>query len=467
MKKIFTLFASAATALTLAATTVTVAPGGSTCTLIVDDITLTDVPVTRQGEVNIAAVKRGEVTVLARFTDAATLVADGTLRGATFHYATAEADAYMATFQIPNGGFEAWTASSGEPDRWHGFKSAKGWLAGRAKGTLASSTDVRPGSTGSMSALLTSASTYGIINNGTMTNGQLQAASMIPGDAANHSEMDSESTDTDKNGDPFYTPLKAAPDAIATWIKFSQATYNSDHKYATVSAVAFDGSYYQDPEDKTYTNVAAKAQNTTVEQGDWRLLTIPFDYDSYAGNQAAANAILITVSTNADAGQGSSGDKVWVDDMSLLYNAGVTAITATGFDGFAFDAGQHDYAFTYEGTPLVLTAGNFDVATGGRSAMVVKAVEDLGGGNYSVVLGTVSADLADATLYTITVTRKSEPQWQHGDLDHDGSVDIADVNLLINALLDGTKPDGYDLNADGSVDIADVNDIINIMLNAN
>ncbi|MBR6284043.1 MAG: dockerin type I repeat-containing protein [Muribaculaceae bacterium] len=467
MKKLFTILVSAASVLSMAATTVTVTPNGSTCTLMVDDITLTDVSVIHHGEVNIAAVHRGDVTVLACYTDAATLVADGTLRGEAFHYATPSADAYIASFQIPNGGFEAWRASSGEPDRWHGFKSAKGWLAGRAKGTLASSDDVRPGSTGSKSALLTSASTFGIINNGTMTNGQLQAASMSASDAANHSEMDVESTETDNNGDRFYTALKAAPDAIATWIKFSQATYNADHRYATMSAVAFDGTYYQDPEDKTYTNVAAKAQNQTIEQGTWRLLTIPFDYDSYATNQADANAILITISTNADAGQGSNGDQVWVDDMTLVYNAAVAAITATGLEGFAFNAEQHSYALTYKGAPLTLTADNFTVTTVGRSATAVKAVEDLGDGNYSIVLGAVSADMSTATFYTITVTRQSEPEWQRGDVDHDGFIDIADVNAIINALLTGDQPVDYDLNGDGSVDIGDVNEIINIMLKSN
>ena len=399
MKKILTILASAVCALSMAAdTTVTVVPNGTTCTLTVGDVTLTNVSVTTQNNVNFVAVNREGVSALVRYTDASTVVADGTLRGEPFHYVTTAAATLAATYQIPNSNFEAWDAptASGEPNHWHGFKSAKGLLSSFAKGQLGQSTDVRQGAAGSYCAVITSASTWGVINNGTMTNGQLQAASATASDPANHSEMSS-----DNPG--YYTALKAAPDAIATWLKFSQGTANASHPYATLSAIAFDGSYYQDPEDKTYTNVAAKAQNKTIATGGWRLVNIPFNY---IGTVGQAKAILVTVSTNATPGQGSSGDQVWIDDMELVYNAGVTSITATGLDGFAFDAATHNYTITYDGDPLTLTADNFAVTTDGCAAMIVKAVEDLGDGNYSIVLGACSADLLTANLYTITVTRE-------------------------------------------------------------
>ena len=56
-----------------------------------------------------------------------------------------------------------------------------------------------------------------------------------------------------------------------------------------------------------------------------------------------------------------------------------------------------------------------------------------------------------------------------GDANGNGSVDIEDVNLLINALLnkptgDSFNPTAADANGDGSIDIDDVNIVINIML---
>lgn len=57
-----------------------------------------------------------------------------------------------------------------------------------------------------------------------------------------------------------------------------------------------------------------------------------------------------------------------------------------------------------------------------------------------------------------------------GDLNLDGAVDIADLNIMINATLNGDAPEDYlispDLNNDGNIDIADLNLIINILLGA-
>lgn len=51
-----------------------------------------------------------------------------------------------------------------------------------------------------------------------------------------------------------------------------------------------------------------------------------------------------------------------------------------------------------------------------------------------------------------------------GDVNGDGVVDIADVNAIINLILNNEKTDSADLNGDGDVDIADVNAVINIIL---
>ncbi len=61
--------------------------------------------------------------------------------------------------------------------------------------------------------------------------------------------------------------------------------------------------------------------------------------------------------------------------------------------------------------------------------------------------------------------KKAQPRL--GDLNRDGEVNIADVNLLIDAIL-GSGSDGdeaLDVNGDGEVGIADVNFLINLILN--
>ena len=234
----------------------------------------------------------------------------------------------QAQYQMANSDFEDWKASSGEPDHWHGFKSAKGSLAGWAKGTLAKSTDKRPGSTGNYSAVIT-AGFYFVVNNGSMTTGQLQAGNMSAANTANHAEMDKTSTATDKNGDKFYMPFTGRPDAMKVWLKFTQATPQTTYKYASVSAVITDGSFYQDPEDKAYSNKMAQAKNAQIATCDWTEFTVPFEY---LNNSVEPEAILCTFGTNATPGQGSDGDQVFIDDIEMVYYSELSAAQYNGAD---------------------------------------------------------------------------------------------------------------------------------------
>lgn len=422
MKKIFNLLAAAACVLSLQATTVTVTPNGSVCSVTVDGTTYDNVPVTVQEGINLAVVNRDGVSLLVRYTDANTVAVNGTVNGEPVDYASNAVAAYAKTFQIPNSDFETWSTDNDitEPRYWHGFKSATGNLASQATSTLLKSNDVRTGASGS-SAVIASKSIYGVVANGTMTNGRLMAQSMTASNTWNHSEMDQNSTATDKWGDKFYTALNAKPDAIKTWLKFTQGTTNAQYPYATLSAILFDGDKYQDPEPKKgdsssiiggtkYTQddadyaaarVAAKAQNKQIATGGWRELSIPFNYT----DANKAKAILVTISTNATPGKGSANDQVWVDDMELVYNAGINNIALNGvtLEGFAFDAATKTYDLSYSGVALSLTADNFDVTADGQSAMVVKNVENLGGGNYRVVIAVTSPDFKNYDLYTINV----------------------------------------------------------------
>ena len=60
------------------------------------------------------------------------------------------------------------------------------------------------------------------------------------------------------------------------------------------------------------------------------------------------------------------------------------------------------------------------------------------------------------------------PEYNRGDVDGDGKVDISDVNACINIILELKTEADYkgnaDLTGDGKVDISDVNEIINIIL---
>lgn len=51
-----------------------------------------------------------------------------------------------------------------------------------------------------------------------------------------------------------------------------------------------------------------------------------------------------------------------------------------------------------------------------------------------------------------------------GDMNCDEEVNIADVNTVVSAILDGDSDPDLDMNDDGEVNIADINAILDIIL---
>ena len=371
-------------------------------------------------------------------------------------------------FQMPNSDFETWSTANKAPKHWHGFESVKGKLSGTAKSKtkLVSSKNVRPGSKGLTSAVVTSTKVFTVIANGTMTNGRLAAGSMSATNSANHSETNLSSTDVDANGDPFATPMYAKPDSVKFWMRFTQAKAQASYPYAAFNAVITDGTYYQDPENKTYTNKVAVAAPNKADMtvGDWRLVSCPFDYASYAANGAEAKAILLTVSTNATPGKGSYSngvaDSVYVDDLELVYAAGIKSIS---FKGQALDLATIQTTGIELAADEAVSAADFEVVKEGEDAKVTKLVEATADG-YVAVITAVSADLKTQVAYEINIKKPAAPVLK-GDINGDGVLDVADASALIDMVLNsGTCTEVADVNGDGALDVADVTELITLIL---
>ena len=301
-------------------------------------------------------------------------------------------------YQMPNPGFELWHMSDEthvEPKGWHSFESASGGLASLAGHHLTRSTKAH---SGEACARIYSSSFFGIIANGTMTTGRLNAGSAIATDVENHAYLDTSRDEVDGAGDPFFVPMYSRPDSVAVWMKFRQGSPNEEHPYATISAVITDGTYYQDPEDKEYTNVVAKAKNDKIAttDGEWVRVTAPFVYTE---NNVDPKAVLITISTNADAGQGSDGDEVLVDDIEFIYNAKVTGLKIKGTDvaGFSPDVTEYEMQLDEE-----ITADDIEVDVEGNTAHVLKAVEIVDG-NYLCSVSVLTADMSAMSSYVVIV----------------------------------------------------------------
>lgn len=308
-------------------------------------------------------------------------------------------------YQLPNQSFEAWHTSSEnyvEPNGWHSFESATGGFAGLAGHHLKKSSDAH---SGDASACIIATSLFGIIANGTMTTGRLNAGSMSATSTDNNAYLDTSKKDVDGNGDPFYIPLYSCPDSLAVWVKFKQGKATPSHPYATISAVITNGTYYQDPEDKTYSNVVAKAKNNKIATtGDkWVRVSAPFVYTNKA---VTPKAVLITVSTNADAGQGSEDDEVLVDDIALVYNAKVTSLKIKGQNVAGFSPDKNEYEMELNG---VITADDIELTVDGKATNKVKTVEveydndNQPTGYYLCTATAIGADMSAMSTYVVKV----------------------------------------------------------------
>ena len=378
-----------------------------------------------------------------------------------------------AKYQLPNAGFETYhtatvtspddpntKSTSDEPDFWHSFMSASGlptlvYLAGYNPVTFKCD-DVRPGSTGKQSLMLKSFDAMLAIANGTITTGRMNTGSMFASDAnSNYAWSDMSSTDKDEHGDPFYATLYSLPDAMKVWLKFKQGKANAEHPYATATAIINDGTEFHEPapSETVYTNVVGEARNAKIAEtgNEWKEFTIPFTYDAFAQYGAKAKSVLVTLSTNADAGQGSDGDLLYVDDLSFVYNAGLKAINLTAENGEVFNVdGVNAETKEYTATvPFDVTADNLKAVSDGKGAYVSTTIA-----NGKATIEITSNDLATTNVYTLNIKKGNAQGITSGingaQAAHTQAAGIYTIGgMRVNAI---TKPGLYIVKgADGSV----------------
>ena len=72
-----------------------------------------------------------------------------------------------------------------------------------------------------------------------------------------------------------------------------------------------------------------------------------------------------------------------------------------------------------------------------------------------------------SNIEQVTLLEHQGHGYEVGDVNHDGSINIADVTALIDGLLDSSLelcPICSDINSDGSINIADVTALIDNLL---
>lgn len=225
--------------------------------------------------------------------------------------------------QIGNGNMESWeTVSSGEePTNWNSFLSAGGSMSWAAGDQCQSSTDVRPGTTGTKSANIFSNSVLGVVANGNLTLGKINMGSAQPANSANYNA----SVTADAN---FSEALTVDPDSLVFWAKFVPAN-GSGTDSARVSAILHDAYDLRDPIDGGSTShvVATAIRNFKTANG-WMRIAVPF---TYSGPASSTQYILLTFTTNKTPGGGSDNDQLFIDDVELVYNGSGASVVEESF----------------------------------------------------------------------------------------------------------------------------------------
>ena len=242
-------------------------------------------------------------------------------------------------YQLPNGGFEQWDASSAtaEPAHWNSFATSDGSYA-----SLASSPHHyhrqggRPGTSGSSYLTIYTKSIVGIKANGNMTTGRIHAGSMSASSSDNYNY-------TERTNSAHSQPFGGTPDSMYVWVSYYAHSANSQ---AQITAYLHGDNDFKAPNDEgnhsLYRATATARFNRTTSSAtsmQWQLLKIPFVYD---GN-SSVNYMLINLTTNATPGGGDANDSLSVDDIEFIYSAWLTGITVNGVPVPGFEKGVLDY----------------------------------------------------------------------------------------------------------------------------
>ena len=270
----------------------------------------------------------------------------------------------LAQYQLPNSDFESdfveaykctkvgMKKTLHEPLYWHGYATLNSSFDNafnpdvRVETKLTTSTDVRTenNTTGSTHCVcITSNSVLGVTANGVMTTGRIYNKGTDAENAAqNYNESDpsfdisSEEKNkvTYSNNRSYAQTFKGKPDKFTVWVKFCPKNENKGD-YASVNAVIHTNARYQDPEEADNykaVKVAAAKNNAIANYNNWQKLEIDFDY-SVGTEGNVPSYILVSFTTNKTPGGGSVGDRLYVDDIAMVYYNDLKTLTyGTGSD---------------------------------------------------------------------------------------------------------------------------------------
>lgn len=323
---------------------------------------------------------------------------------------------------LNNGGMENWTnlgVNTEEPTDWNSFMSASGGLSGFAAQQIRRSTVVRPGTTGSYSAVIWSRDAgFGVVANGNMTTGQVNMGNISPGNSANHNITRTAQT-------AFSETISGFPDSIVFWVKFKPVSGSS---IARMRSVAHDTYDYRDPSASDANAPLHVVGDATLNFGTtsnlWVRKSVPFTNTGPATN---ATYMLTTFTTNQTPGGGNVGDSVWIDDINLVYNPVLTTGTISPLIYYVSASAGASVSVPYTVTGTVNSSNIFTAQLSNASGSFASPVNigTLASTTSSTISATIPAGTASGTGYRIRTTGSNYPVT--------GSTNVSDIQIILVA----------------------------------
>lgn len=345
----------------------------------------------------------------------------------------------MAQYQLPNSDFESdfveaykhetyssfyrkWTtkASYTEPLNWHGYATLQPSVeSARTGDKLTSSVDVRDGKINDTKSTkcicITTTKIATIKANGVLTTGRIYNKSMNPLEVANPEvnfnqsdpSFDISSAEKSEPKEKITYPqnrdyaqkFQGKPDLFTVWVNYIPRN-NSDR--ASVNAVIHTNARYQDLEDTNYESVkVAAAKNDNIAKNGWEKLEIPFDYTVGTGKTPAY--ILVTFTTNKTPGGGSDKDRLYVDDIAMVYYNDLKTLTYNGENILSRATGSDNVKTINCEDICYETTGTLIAEQRGQGANITTSKYDENTGIYTIVVeaNDISVNPTNKTTYNI------------------------------------------------------------------
>lgn len=233
-----------------------------------------------------------------------------------------------AQLTIANGGFENWVNIGGSDEEPTGWNSNKTGTGNAATGPQTAFRESSNPHGGTYSARVKSGSVFGIVVNGSLTTGRVEAPSF------NKNEGFIRTLPSDPN---FNMPFSGRPDSLVFWLRYTPG--GSDR--VRLEARLHVGTAYA-PEAPVNGNHPDSSQNIIARAtflsdnaalSNWTRFSLPFVYVDGRTPQF----ILITSTPSHDQAGGNSNSTMWLDDISVIYNPVLGSVNTGTFYASAND----------------------------------------------------------------------------------------------------------------------------------